>query len=320
MVSNSDRPRTQLLITLASRIVEGILTAWIAVTLTFFALRVAIGDPVASLLSQGLATVEQAQALRRSLGLDQPLLIQYLKFLSGLFKGNLGLSLYTSQSVTQIIFRQLPATAMLAISGLLIGLVLGFLLGTTAAWRNNHWLGRIASSLAGLMTSVPVAFIGILALLVVARLGRQGLPGWDLFGYSGLFLPALVLGLTTAGPIGKVIETGVLESMHSPYFNAAIARGYRRNLRLLWHALRPALPPVVSLSALEAAYLFSGTVVTETVFSRPGLGRLLLRSIMNGDFPIAQGLVVLAALFYTFSHLLADILAMLLDPRMLETS
>ena len=320
MVSPSDRPQPQLLIAIISRVLEGLWTAWIAVTLTFFALRAAIGDPVASLLSQGLATAEQARALRIALGLDQPLVVQYLQFLSGLFRGDLGISLYTNQPVEQIIFRQLPATAALAVGGLLAGILLGFVLGITAAWQKVKFPGRIASMLAGFTTSVPVAFIGILALLLVGIFANQGLRGWGLFGYSGLLLPALVLGFTTAGPIGKVIEAGVRTNIHSPYFRAAIARGYRRNLRLLWHALKPALPPVVSLSALEAAYLFSGTVVTETVFSRPGLGRLLLRSILEGDYPIAQGLVVLAALFYTVSHLSADILAMILDPRLRESA
>ncbi len=318
MVPDSDRPSAKFLITLASRVVEGLLTAWIAVSLTFFALRIAIGDPVASLLSQGLATPEQAQAIRASLGLDQPLLFQYLQFLGGLVKGDLGLSLYTSQPVDQIILRQLPSTAVLALSGLLVGALLGFLLGITAAWKKDHWSGKFSSSIAGFSTSLPVAFIGILALFIVSSTGNQGLRGWNLFGFSGLLLPALVLGITTAGPIAKVMEAGVLESIQSAYFHAAIARGYQNDLRLLWQALRPALPPVVSLSALEAAYLFSGTVITETVFSRPGLGRLLLRSILEGDFPIAQGLVVLAAIFYTASHLLADIVAMLLDPRLRE--
>jgi ABC-type dipeptide/oligopeptide/nickel transport system permease component len=320
MVSNSDRSSTKFLITLGRRVLEGVLTAWVAVSLTFFALRIAIGDPVASLLSQGLATPEQAQAIRVSLGLDRPLVMQYLQFLGGLFKGDFGLSLYTSQPVSQIILRQLPATAALALSGLIFGILIGFLLGILAAWWKDHWWGRLASSTAGFSTSLTVAFIGILALFLVSSVGNDSFRGWDLFGYSGLLIPALVLGITTAGPIGKVIEAGMLDSIEAAYFQAAIARGYQHNIRLLWHALRPALPPVVSLSALEAAYLFSGTVITETVFSRPGLGRLLLRSILEGDFPIAQGLVVLAAIFYTLSHLAADVLAMLLDPRLREAA
>jgi ABC-type dipeptide/oligopeptide/nickel transport system permease component len=131
-----------------------------------------------------------------------------------------------------------------------------------------------------------------------------------------LLLPALVLGFASSGAIARVVQFGLTESLQAPYVLAARARGLAPGLRLLWHALRPVLPPVISLGALEAAYLFGGTVVTETVFSRPGLGRLLVSAILQGDYPIAQGLVALAALFYTASHLLADGAAMALDPRL----
>lgn len=319
MVPLPDRSRTRVLIALSRRTLGGALTAFVAVTLTFFALRAALGDPINSLLSQGLATAEQADALRRSLGLDQPLVYQYLNFLGGIVRGQFGRSLYTSQPVTQIILQQLPATAALATGGLFSGVVLGCFLGVAAAWDAPGPMGRSASTISGILTSIPVAFIGILALLIAGRIGEYFIRSSSLQGYPGLILPAMVLGMTTAGPIGKVIETSLVESLNSAYIQAALARGYRKNLRLLWHALRPALPPVISLSALEAAYLFSGTVITETVFSRPGLGRLLLRSILEGDFPVAQGLVVLAAVLYSISHLAADIFAMLIDPRLRST-
>jgi ABC-type dipeptide/oligopeptide/nickel transport system permease component len=132
-------------------------------------------------------------------------------------------------------------------------------------------------------------------------------------------MPALVLGFATAGAIARVARASLDESIEAPYMLAARARGIRQSMRLLWHALRPALPPVVSLSALEAAFLFSGTVVTETVFSRPGLGRLLVSSILQGDYPVALGLVALAAIFYTASLVTGDLIAMALDPRLRRT-
>jgi ABC-type dipeptide/oligopeptide/nickel transport system permease component len=164
-------------------------------------------------------------------------------------------------------------------------------------------------------TALPVAFTGILALLLVV-----GLPAGTASGgwapIRRLALPVLVLGYASSGAIARVVQAGLSESLIRPYMLAARARGLRPRIRLLWHALRPALPPAVSLSALEAAYLFGGTVVTETVFSRPGLGRLLVSSILQGDFPIAQGLVVLAAIVYAASHFAADALAMTIDPRL----
>ena len=316
MVPFLDRPQYRAIVAIGQRILDGLLTAWVTVTFTFFALRIAAGDPLASLLSQGLITSQQVEQIRIQLGLDQPLFHQYFQFLNSLLHGDLGRSLYTKRSVLQIIFEQLPSTVELALSALLIALILGVLIGTVAAWKRGSIKGAVAESLSGLATALPVAFTGILGLLIMSWFIR-GFPGdAGISSLKDLFLPASVLGFASAGAIARVVQSGLEESIQKPYILAARARGISRGLRLFWHALRPALPPVISLSALQAAFLFSGTVVTETVFSRPGLGRLLISSILQGDFPIAQGIVILAALLYTASHHLADILAMLIDPRL----
>ncbi|MEJ2013228.1 MAG: ABC transporter permease [Anaerolineales bacterium] len=316
MVPLLNRPRIQLLTVIGRRLIEGLLTAWAAVTITFFALRIAGGDPAENLLAQGLATVEQAQALRQRLGLDRPLGVQYLDFLGDLVHGDFGLSLYTSRPVARVISEQLPYTLTLALVGLSIALLLGFSLGIIAAWHENRFDGRAAAVLSDISTALPVAFMGVLLLYATLLLSSaSGLP----ISGTNLLLPALVLGIATTGPIGRIVQAGLRESLRSEYILAARARGLRSGLRLFWHAFRPALSPVISLIALEAAYLFSGTVVTETVFSRPGLGRLLVKSILESDFPVAQALVVLAALFYTVSHVLADVGAIMLDPRRRRT-
>ena len=315
MVSTSDRPAPRALAALGGRLATAALTAWAAVTITFFALRLGTGDPTASLLAQGLATPAQADALRHELGLDRPLLEQYFTFLSGLVRGDLGLSLYTGRPVLRIIAEQAPSTAELAGLGLVVAVGLGLLLGIVAAWFEGRALGRAAAGLAGLATALPVAFTGILGLLLLVGLpGSVASPVWA--PIRRLALPGLVLGYASSGAIARVVQAGLSESLLRPYILAARARGVRPRARILWHALRPALPPAVSLGALEAAYLFGGTVVTETVFSRPGLGRLLVGAILQGDFPIAQGLVVLAAIVYTASHFAADALAMTIDPRL----
>ena len=312
MVSKSHRRTAYLAV--IRRLFEGVWTAWAAVTLAFFTLRFASGDPVASLLSQGLASPEQAEGIRISLGLNAPLWLQYLRFLANLLQGDLGSSLYTHRAVSQIILEQFPSTAALAVSGLVAAILFGFFLGIIAAWLGKRTSGLIAAAIAALATSIPVAFAGILSLLIAGPLLQ------DLGSSSGplirLILPALVLGFASSGPIARVIHSGLSESLRSPFILAARARGIRRGLRLLWHALRPSLPPAISLIALEAAFLFTGTVVTETVFSRPGLGRLLVKSILDGDYPIALGLVALAAIFYTISHVIADLLTLMIDPRL----
>jgi len=291
-------------------VLDGLLTAWAAVSATFFALRLAGGDPVSSLLAQGLASPEQADALRHELGLDLPLLQQYARFLTSLVRGDLGRSLYTGRPVTQIISEQLPYTAALAALGLLIALIVGIAVGLLATREDRLRRFPFASGVAGLATALPVAFTGILAILAAIASGAASTL------LRGVLLPALVLGFASSGATARLIQAGMQDTLSAPFILAARARGIPYGPRLLWHALRPALPPVISLIAVEAAFLFAGTVVTESVFSRPGLGRLLVASILQGDYPIAQGLVVLSALVYTTTHVAADVLSFALDPRL----
>ena len=314
MVPTPNRPGSSLK-TILKRLLEGAATVWAAVTITFFALRIAGGDPTSSLLAQGLVTNAQAEELRRSLGLDSPLLIQYLDYLRDLLRGDLGVSLFTRQSVLDVILQQLPSTLELAITALIFAILLGVALGIIAVWKKRTFLGPSSEGFSSLATALPVAFTGILALLLAQWLSHA--TGVNLSSID-ILLPALVLGIASAGPIAKVAHGSLEESISSPYIMAARARGIKQDRRLLWHALRPALPTIITLIALEAAFLFAGTVVTETVFSRPGLGRLLIQSILQSDFPVVQGIVILAAIFYTMSHVFADLIAWRLDPRLGE--
>lgn len=315
MVSFTDRHENDALKTVVRRLLEGLLTAWAAVSVTFFALRLSAGDPLSGLLGRGLATREQVESLRISLGFDAPLYIQYLRYLAGFLRGDLGVSLYSRRSVSQEILTQLPATLELALAGFCIAIVLGFVLGILSAWREQRWSGRLSNLITGLATALPVAFTSILALYVL-RIGYDYLPEESLNPIQHLFLPALVLGFATSGGIARVVQAGLRESMRQPYMLAAQARGIQSGFRYLWHALKPSLPPAISMSALEAAFLLSGTVITETIFARPGLGRLLIDSILDGDFPIAQGIVAVVAIFYTLSHIVAELLSLAIDPRL----
>ncbi|MCJ7512737.1 MAG: ABC transporter permease [Anaerolineales bacterium] len=292
------------------------MTAFVAVTLTFFALRLGGGDPAANLMAQNLVSPEHLAAVRAALGLDQPLWVQYSSFLAGLVRGDLGVSLFNRRAVTTVIAEQLVPTLQLASASLLIAILLGLGLGILSAWSNNTLASRGAQLVGGLATGLPVALIGILAILLFSLTPLAALPGGGIQATRGLLLPALVLGFAFAGAIARVVNTELRRSRAEPYMSAAAARGIGRSPRLLWHALRPALPLVISLCALQAAHLFAGTVVIETVFSRPGVGRLLVSSILQGDYPVAQGLVVLAAVIYTLSHMAADLLALVADPRL----
>ncbi|NIS81404.1 MAG: ABC transporter permease subunit [Anaerolineales bacterium] len=315
MVPFSYRSQTGALTSVLRRLFEGLLTAWAAVSVTFVALRLAVGDPLAGLLSRGLATPDQIESLRKALGLDAPLTVQYIRFLIGFLRGDLGTSIYSRRPVSTVIVEQLPATIELALAGLTIAIVLGLVIGILAAWRERRFAGQIATALAGLGTALPVAFTGVLVLLVF-RFGFYRFPNARTLPIQRLLFPALVLGFASGGAIARVVHAGLRESLNEPYILAARARGVYGGFHLLWHALKPALPPVISMSALEASFLLSGTVVTETVFSRPGLGRLLVDSILVGDYPIAQGIVAVVAIIYTLSHIIADLLSAAIDPRL----
>jgi peptide/nickel transport system permease protein len=315
MVSNTDRLENSALRTVVRRLLEGLLTALAAVSVTFFALHLTAGDPLSGLLSRGLATRAQIESLRVSLGFDAPLHIQYLRYLAGFIRGDLGVSLYSRRAVSQEILSQLPATLELALAGFCIAIALGFTLGILSAWKEQQWSGRLSTLITGLATALPVAFTGILALYVL-RSGYGYLPEGSVNPIQHLVLPALVLGFATAGGIARVVQAGLRESMRQPYMLAAQARGIQSGFRYLWHALKPSLPPAISMSALEAAFLLSGTVITETIFARPGLGRLLIGSILDGDFPIVQGIVAVVAIFYTLSHITAELLSFAIDPRL----
>jgi peptide/nickel transport system permease protein len=320
MVSSADRPRSRLLIPLLRRLLSGIGTLWAALTLAFVALRVSGGDPTQSLLAQGLASPEQIAALRSELGLDLPLAAQYVRYLAGLVRGDLGRSLYTGRPVLVTIGEQFLPTFELALVAFLVSVFVGLALGVVAGWFPRRWSGRSADALSALATGVPVAVLGLLAIVITAALARAAPPLMAWLRSGGVLLPALTLGIAASGALARAIQAGLLESSGAPYLVAARARGVGEGARLLWHALRPVLPLAVALAALQAAFLLSGTVVTETVFSRPGLGRLLVTSILEGDFPVVQGLVVLAAAVYSLTQATADMVAMVLDPRLREPS
>ena len=316
MESLPDRPAAATLAAVLRRAADGVLTAWLAVSFTFFGLRIVGGDPTRVLLSQGLASPAQVEALRGALGLDRPLLAQYAHFLGGLLRFDFGRSLYSGRAVVDIIAEQIPATLQLAFLALLLAIPAGVFLGLAAAWDGRRAASRLASLLAGLSTSLPVAFLGLLLLAAAAAASRTIFAGALSEPVVRLVLPVCVLAIGAAGALGRVVEAGVGEALQAPFILAARARGLQRWPHLLRHALRPGVPAGISLAALEATLFFTGTVVTETIFARPGLGRLLVSSILQADYPVAQGLIALAALLYTASQVAADVLAGMVDPRL----
>ncbi len=291
--------------------------------LCFCLMQVAPADP-ALIIACADASPEVVAAIRLDLGLDRPLLIQFAEYIGRVARGDLGRSIISNKSVLEELAATIGPTTELMVGAMLLAVPLGLLLGTIAAVRRGTLLDRaiVALSVAGV--SMPVFFVGLLLIQYVGYLwdllpftGRTG-PVWD-GGLPSLILPCLTLGSVLIGPIARLTRTAVLEVLGADFVRTARAKGLRESAVVIHHALRNALIPVVTLVGLQAAFLLGGAVVTETMFSWPGVGRLAVGAIVSSDFPTAQGAIMILALAFLLINLSVDILYVVLDPRVQRT-
>ena len=291
--------------------------------LCFCLMQVAPADP-ALIIAGADASPEVVAAIRLDLGLDRPLLIQFAEYIGRVAQGDLGRSIISNKSVIEELEATIGPTTELMVGAMLLAVPLGLLLGTIAAVRRGTLLDRaiVALSVAGV--SMPVFFVGLLLIQYVGYLwdllpftGRTG-PVWD-GGLPSLILPCLTLGSVLIGPIARLTRTAVLEVLGADFVRTARAKGLRESAVVIHHALRNALIPVVTLVGLQAAFLLGGAVVTETMFSWPGVGRLAVGAIVSSDFPTAQGAIMILALAFLLINLSVDILYVVLDPRVQRT-
>lgn len=284
----------------------------IALTMAFALGRMS-GDPTATILGP-MASQEQRDALAHQLGLDQPLLVQYLDYLKGVFTGDLGTSLQFYQSNTSMIMDRLPYTLQLVGAGMALAIAVGVPLGVLAATREGTWWDRAASTLALLGQSVPVFWLGMmLVVLFAVRLG------WLPAGQSGtpahLVLPAVTMSLYPMAHIARLTRASMSESLREPYVDSARARGISR-ARVVWlHAFKNAMMPILTIVVLQTGVLLSGAVAIEYVYSWPGLGQLALQAIQFRDFPLVQAIVVFGALTFVVLNLFVDVVHSAVDPR-----
>lgn len=294
-------------------LVKSVGIVWMAATLGFLALSVLPGDAIASQLSQSGADPELIEAYRDRSGLNAPLSERYVRFFVGLVRGDMGVSLLSGEPVSDAIVRSLLPTATLALSAMLFGSAVGLLLGM-ADGLDVPLFAVPSSVLISLALSVPIYWSGTLAIYVfTAQLGL--LPSAGAGRLSQLVLPVLVLGFHMAGGIARVMRISVREILDADYVRTARAKGLHERRVLLVHVLRVALLPVISVIALQAGFLFSGAVITESLFVRPGIGRLLLDAVIQQDYPIVMGVIVFSASVYAALSLLSDFVLRLLDPR-----
>jgi ABC-type dipeptide/oligopeptide/nickel transport system permease component len=299
---------------LGQRLIRAIPVLWGVATLVFLIMRLVPGDPAALMLSEGGASAEAIAALRADMGLDDPLPVQYLRYLWSLARGDLGDSLFTHRPVAAVIAEQLPGTIELAVAAMVLATSLGAMLGVVAAIRPGTWLDGLLMAVSVTGVSVPI-FWSALLLIWLLSLQLNWLPATGQGRPAHLVMPALVLGFASAGAIARLVRASMLEVLNQDYITTARAKGLRAHTVHLRHALRNALIPVITVIGLQFSFLMGGTVVTETVFSRPGIGRLMVNAILWKDLPVVQGVVLLAALVYTLANLGVDVAYAYFDPR-----
>jgi ABC-type dipeptide/oligopeptide/nickel transport system permease component len=291
-------------------IIPVLLLTW---TLVFIAMHLIPGDPVSLILGGTPASEEVLQAERHNLGLDRPVLVQFLDFLRRAATGDFGLSFTTRQPVISMIGSQLPYTLALAAGGLLVGSVFGTLLGTLAGLRPNGWadMAVMTSALAGL--SLPTFWIGMVLIHVFGNALRWvPIVGT---GFTSLILPSITVGLFLAGGLARLIRASIIEVQGQDYIRTARAKGLWPVTIVAKHIARNAVIPPITLLGVQFALLIGGAVVTERVFARPGIGNLLVEGVLSKDYPLVQGVVTMTTAGYILINLLIDVLYGLIDPR-----
>lgn len=284
-----------------------------SVTLVFFLIHLVPGDPVEVMLGESASSADR-EALRRSLGLDLPVWTQYLLFLAALLRGDLGHSLFEQGSVAGLILLRFPATLELTLSAMTLALLIAFPLGIVAAARKGSWADQSSLLFSLLGLAMPNFWLGPL-LMIIFSIELGWLPVSGRGGLAHLVLPSLTLGMVMSAILIRMVRSSLLETIHEDYIRTARAKGLSESKVWLRHALRNSLLSVITIAGLQFGSLLAGSIITETVFAWPGIGRLTVQAIQTRDYPLVQGCVLVISTSYLIVNLLTDILYRLVDPR-----
>jgi peptide/nickel transport system permease protein len=297
---------------LAAKLARALLTMTLVVTFAFVILRLT-GDPVEIMLGDD---VDEAtlQLYRERYGLDKPLHEQYVRYIRGIVHGDLGYSLSDERAVTTVIGEAVPATLELGLTALAISLAIGVPLGIVAALNRNKPVDRFVMAFAVFGFSIPNFFLGILLILCFSMWLRL-LPSSGIGGWEHLLMPAITLGLSSAGSLARFTRSSMLEVLGTSYVRTAAAKGVPRLRRIAWHALPNAAIPLVTVLGFRLGDLVAGAIVTETVFAWPGVGRLLVSAVAERDLAVVQGVLLMAAATMVVANLAVDLLYGWIDPR-----
>lgn len=297
----------------ALRLLLALPALWLILTMVFLLVHIVPGDPVAQMLGEG-ARAEDLEQLRHALNLDQPVGVQYRHYISGVVRGNLGQSFRFQQPVAKVIFEHYPATLELSFVALAVCALIGIFGGLLAAQKR----GSATDTTVGVLTlfglSVPNFALGPVLMLVFA-VNLGWLPVTGRGGPAYFILPALTLGAALAAILTRMVRISVIEELSSDYVRTARAKGLSESAVLFRHAFRNALIPILTILGLQFGALLAGTIVTETIFSWPGIGRLTVQAINARDYPLLQGCILLIAVTYVFVNLATDVIYAVVDPR-----
>jgi peptide/nickel transport system permease protein len=307
--------------TILHRFIGMLVVMLIVVTISFVITRVAPGDPAAVMLGPS-ATAQDIAALHAKLGLDRPLPVQYVEFLRNVLRGDLGWSIFLDRPVTQALAERAEPTVLLTLMSIVIAALIGLPVGIYAAYRRGGVFDQAATALAMLAASVPGFWLGLILIQTIAvRLGwlpvsGYGGPGDGLAVHAThLVLPAVALGLVSSSLILRVTRASMLDVLDDDYVRTARSKGMGEMRVVMRHAFRNALIPVLTVLGLTAALLVSGAVVTETVFGLPGMGSLVVSSVLRRDYPVIQGALLVIAALYVLFNFVVDMLYLVVDPR-----
>ena len=294
------------------KLAEAAIAIWGVVTIVFFVSRV-LGDPAVLLLPIGASDAE-LQALRSSLGLDQPILLQYFTSMGAMLHGDFGTSFQHMRPALDVVLERMPATASLSAWALALGVLIGAIAGTIAALNRGKLAELIVMTAALLGQATPVFWLGLMMILFFSvQLGW--LPSSGSGTLLHLVLPAVTLAVFVSASIARLLRSSLLDILGEDYVRTARAKGLLPQTIFTWHVARNALIPVVTMIGIIAGELLGGSVVTETVFAWPGIGRLIVQAIQNQDFPVIQAGVAVVATIFVFINLAIDLLYGVLDPR-----
>lgn len=300
------------------RLLEAI-PIWIAITLIVFILMNIIpGDPIAQLMDARSGALDKnvIEQIREQWGLNDPLPLQYLHFIQGLIQGDLGTSYQTRSSVTELLLGRIPVTFQITILGLLVAITVGISLGIIGALYRGSWIDSLVSSFSVSGVSIPSFFLGLILMYIFA-VKIQVLPasGYVAGDLRFLILPACTLGLAVSGVIARITRSSMIDILKMDYMTTAYAKGIVSTRIIVLHALKNAMPPILTIIGVQMGLLLSGAVITETIFGLPGIGRLLVDGILQRDLPTVQGCVIFIATVFLVVNLITDICCRMIDPR-----